>query len=190
MNLLRKLWDDEQGVILSMETVLLGTVGVLGLTTGLSFLASAVNAELQDLGSAIRGVDQSYSISGSRNCAGHTANSSYQQLAVQETLLDLRSPNCQPSISGDTATEDSTVEVDRDVSETETFTPDPAADDRKPKQKVKPPHSGVGSGQRRNDPPSRNRRRREMSRRPNEQRRNDHSGRSNHRRPDQELKDL
>ena len=101
MTLLQRFWRDEDGVILSMETVLLGTIGVLGLTTGLSFLAAAVNAELEDLGSAIRGVDQGYQIQGAKNCAGQTAGSSYQQMAVQETLLDLRTGVCQPSISGD-----------------------------------------------------------------------------------------
>ena len=101
MNLVRRFWSDEDGVILSMETVLLGTIGVLGLTTGLSFLASAVNAELEDLGSAIRGVDQSFAVEGGQNCAGSKAGSSYQQMSVQETLLDLRTGVCQPSISGD-----------------------------------------------------------------------------------------
>lgn len=116
MNLVQRFWSDEDGVILSMETVLLGTIGVLGLTTGLSFLASAVNAELEDLGSAIRGVDQSFAVQGTQNCAGSTAGSSYQQMSVQETLLDLRTGVCQPSISGDVGlAADDDIDTDIDI---------------------------------------------------------------------------
>ncbi|MCR9200093.1 MAG: hypothetical protein NXI04_15770 [Planctomycetaceae bacterium] len=116
MNLVQRFWSDEDGVILSMETVLLGTIGVLGLTTGLSFLASAVNAELEDLGSAIRGVDQSFAVEGGQNCAGSTAGSSYQQMSVQETLLDMRTGVCQPSISGDVGiAPDDDIDTDIDI---------------------------------------------------------------------------
>lgn len=34
MNLLKKLWDDEAGVILSAELVVVGTVAVLGVSVG------------------------------------------------------------------------------------------------------------------------------------------------------------
>ena len=54
MRIFRELWNDEAGVILSAEAVVLGTVGVVGLTAGLSTIASSVNSELQDLAFSIR----------------------------------------------------------------------------------------------------------------------------------------
>lgn len=59
-----KLWNDESGVILSAELVLIGTILVLGVIVGLVELQCSVVAELSDLGSAIGDLDQSYKTSG------------------------------------------------------------------------------------------------------------------------------
>ncbi len=53
----QRLWKDEAGVILSAEAVLVGTVAVIGLSTGLSVVATSVNEELKDVGFAIRSLD-------------------------------------------------------------------------------------------------------------------------------------
>ncbi len=47
------LWDDEDGVILSAELVLIGTILILGMIVGLVGLQTAVVAELSDLGNSI-----------------------------------------------------------------------------------------------------------------------------------------
>lgn len=62
--MLNKLWNDENGVILSAEIVLIGTILVIGMIVGLVELQCAVVAEMSDLGDAIGNLDQSYTISG------------------------------------------------------------------------------------------------------------------------------
>ena len=89
MNLLRNLWKDESGVILSAEAAVVGTVAVIGLSTGLSVVATSVNEELKDVGFAIRSLDQSYSIPGTQGCCASTAGSSFQQQDIGKSLADL-----------------------------------------------------------------------------------------------------
>jgi hypothetical protein len=62
--MLKKLWNDEVGVILSAELVLIATILVIGMIVGLVELQCAVVAELSDLGDAIGNLDQSYITSG------------------------------------------------------------------------------------------------------------------------------
>lgn len=59
--MLRKLWNDESGVIISAELVLVLTVAVLAMIVGLSEVAVAVNTELNDISNAIGALNQSYS---------------------------------------------------------------------------------------------------------------------------------
>ena len=89
MNLFTKLWRDEAGVLLSAEAVVVGTVAVVGLTTGLTVVAKSVNEELQDVAFAIRSLDQSYSIPAIEGCGARTAGSSFQQEPVKESLAEL-----------------------------------------------------------------------------------------------------
>ena len=89
MNLFTKLWRDEAGVLLSAEAVVVGTIAVVGLTTGLTVVAKSVNEELQDVAFAIRSLDQSYSIPAIEGCGAKTAGSSYQQEPVQKSLAEL-----------------------------------------------------------------------------------------------------
>ncbi len=58
------LWKDEDGVILSAELVLIGTILIVGMVVGLVELQSAVVAELSDLGDALGNLDQSYQVPG------------------------------------------------------------------------------------------------------------------------------
>lgn len=62
--MLKKLWNDECGIILSAEIVIIGTVLVIGMIVGLVELQCAVVAELSDIGDAIGNLDQSYHTSG------------------------------------------------------------------------------------------------------------------------------
>lgn len=89
MNLLAKLWRDETGVLLSAEAVVVGTIAVVGLTTGLTVVAKSVNEELQDVAFAIRSLDQSYSIPAIEGCGAKTAGSSFQQEPVEKSLAEL-----------------------------------------------------------------------------------------------------
>lgn len=55
--LLKKLIEDQNGIIISSEIVLVGTILVLGSIVGLASLSSAVNHELNDVAQAC---DQAY----------------------------------------------------------------------------------------------------------------------------------
>ena len=62
--MLKQLWNDNSGAILSAEIVLIGTILVIGMVVGLVELQCAVVGELSDLGDAIGDFDQSYRTSG------------------------------------------------------------------------------------------------------------------------------
>ena len=68
----KTLWNDEAGVILSAELVLISTILVLGMVAGLVELQCAVVAELSDLSSAFGNLDQSYQTSGFASYKGTT----------------------------------------------------------------------------------------------------------------------
>lgn len=83
LNLLKALRQDEYGVILSTEIVIIGSILVIGLITGLTCLQRSVNEELKDVAGAIGALDQSYAFSGHQKpglvgrCCAWTAGSSY-----------------------------------------------------------------------------------------------------------------
>jgi hypothetical protein len=90
MNLFTQLLRDESGFVLSAEMAILGTVGVIGATVGLSAVARAVNDELTDVAMAFRSLDQSYCFEGASGCGSYTAGSSYKQAPVEHSLKELR----------------------------------------------------------------------------------------------------
>ena len=62
--MIKTLWNDEAGVILSAELVLVGTILVVGMIVGLVELQCSVVDELNDLGEAIGSLNQSFAYSG------------------------------------------------------------------------------------------------------------------------------
>jgi hypothetical protein len=89
MNLWKQLWRDESGVILTAETVMVGSIAVLGGLVGLNAVASSVNGEMVEMASAIRSLDQSYAFTGQSSCRAWTAGSYYVQPKVEESLREL-----------------------------------------------------------------------------------------------------
>lgn len=69
MNLMRQLWQDEAGVIVSTEIILVLMILVFGLIAGMVSLRDAVTQELGDTGVMVNKLDQSYSFSGNQNTA-------------------------------------------------------------------------------------------------------------------------
>lgn len=69
--MLKSLWIDECGVILSSEIVLIGTILVLGMIVGLVELQCTIIGELSDLSSAFGNLDQSYQTSGFASHKGY-----------------------------------------------------------------------------------------------------------------------
>lgn len=91
LNLLKALRKDEHGVILSTEIVIVGSLLVIGMITGLTCLQKSVNGELRDVASAIGALDQSYSYASHRKtcgwsgqCCAWTAGSSYVNCEQQQ----------------------------------------------------------------------------------------------------------
>ena len=68
--MLRKLWNDECGAVISAELVLVLTILVIGVIVGLSEVAVAVNTELNDISNAIGSLDQSFAFTGFRADGG------------------------------------------------------------------------------------------------------------------------
>jgi hypothetical protein len=64
MTLARALWNDETGVVIAAELVLVLTVVVLGIIVGLSEVAVAINTELNDLSNAFGALNQSFGFGG------------------------------------------------------------------------------------------------------------------------------
>ncbi len=62
--MLKQLWNDELGVIISAELVLVLTICVLSMVVGMHAIAKAVTFELGDLASAFGAIEQSYEFNG------------------------------------------------------------------------------------------------------------------------------
>jgi len=70
-----KLWKDEAGFVISVELIFIATILVLGLIVGWSNLEEAVKVELTELGNAVMGLSQAYTISGQSGCKAATQGS-------------------------------------------------------------------------------------------------------------------
>ena len=77
MNLLRQMWRDEHGFVISSELVLVATILVIGMITGLTSVRDQVVQELADVAGAIAVVNQSYSYNGVTAHTASTAGSSF-----------------------------------------------------------------------------------------------------------------
>ena len=67
-HMLQKFYNDECGLIISAELVLILTICVLGIIVGLSSVVVAVNEELLDTAHAIGSLNQSFGFSGFIGC--------------------------------------------------------------------------------------------------------------------------
>ena len=75
--ILAQLLNDEAGFIVSAELVLVATIGVLSMVVGLSEVAFNINQELEDVGSAIGAINQTYQYNGSRGHKGQAEGSAF-----------------------------------------------------------------------------------------------------------------
>ena len=76
-NIFTALLNDEAGFIVSAELVLIATIGVLSLVVGLSEVAFNINQELEDVGSAIGSINQSYQYNGVAGSKGQSSGSAF-----------------------------------------------------------------------------------------------------------------
>lgn len=83
--MLRQLLNDESGVIISAELVLVLTIAVLAMVVGLAEVAVAVNTELNDVSNAIGALNQSYAFSG---FSGFGVNGKVKSFFAGTTFID------------------------------------------------------------------------------------------------------
>ncbi len=81
MNILTALKNDENGFIVSAELVLVGTILVLGMIVGLTELSYGVNEELEDVGSAIGSINQTYYFTLASGHKGEVVGSTFLDFA-------------------------------------------------------------------------------------------------------------
>lgn len=94
--MLKKLWNDELGVIISAELVLVLTIAVLALIVGLHEMAVAINTELNDLSNAFGALRQSYAIGGFRSVDGPKTKALYGGTTWEDAVDD-----CDTNLSCD-----------------------------------------------------------------------------------------
>ena len=70
MQSLKKLWNDEAGLVLSAELMFVTSIAAIGMIVGLSAARDGVSSELADVGGAINEYNQSYVIA---SIVGHGA---------------------------------------------------------------------------------------------------------------------
>jgi len=95
-NLLRRLWKDDCGALISIEYLFVATILVIGIIVGLDNLRNAVNAELTELGNAILALSQGYAFSGVSGCTSNTDGSQAIDTPATETLTHI--PPAIPSV--------------------------------------------------------------------------------------------
>lgn len=76
--LAKNLWNDDAGFIISMELILIATIAVIGLITGLTAVRDAVVAELSDVAGSVQDLNQSYAFTGVTGHSGDTAGSGFE----------------------------------------------------------------------------------------------------------------
>lgn len=81
LQLLSHLNADEAGFIVSSELVLVATIVVIGLIVGLSEVANGVNQELEDVGSAVGHINQTFLVNGTVGHRGWVSGSSFHDQA-------------------------------------------------------------------------------------------------------------
>jgi len=97
MNLMKDLLSDEAGFVVSSELVLIATILVIGVITGLGTLRSGVIQELADVSAAIGAVSQTYQFNGvtahtaATNGSAYVDNNDFCELATQTAAT---APSC------------------------------------------------------------------------------------------------
>ncbi len=79
----QRFWNDDAALTVCSEAVLVGTVAVLAVTTGLSIAVDAFEDEALDYASALRGLNQGYHVDGYQVPGAYTEPSGFVQTPEQ-----------------------------------------------------------------------------------------------------------
>lgn len=77
MSLIKRLWRDDAGFVVSMELVMVATIAVLGLVVGMTAIRDATISELSDVAGAFQDLNQSYVWRGVQGHSAATSGSDY-----------------------------------------------------------------------------------------------------------------
>jgi hypothetical protein len=88
-NALKKFWNNEAGFVVTVEMILVATVLVIGLVSGLTLLRDAILGELSDTAASFGNVNQTMAIAGMTYTDGASlsgsASSLYQDATEAQT---------------------------------------------------------------------------------------------------------
>ena len=73
----QKLWNDDAGFIVSIELILIATIAIIGLITGMTAVRDAVVSEMSDVAGAVQDLNQCYSFNGVTGHSASTCGSDY-----------------------------------------------------------------------------------------------------------------
>lgn len=101
--MMKKLWNDDAGFIISVEWLLVFTIVLLGLIIGLTNVRDAIDVELSEAANAILALNQSYSFYGLNNangtgCTAFVAGSAANDPTMGHTVVNCVDPTSQTSI--------------------------------------------------------------------------------------------
>ena len=102
--MMKNFWNDEAGVIISAELVLVLTIAVLAMVVGLSEVTVAINTELNDISNAFGAINQSYCYTGFRSSCNGKQKSCFAGSSFTDTVDD-----CDTNSSCDLVTGHSTA---------------------------------------------------------------------------------
>jgi hypothetical protein len=74
-NLLRRLWQDDDGSVIATEYLILGAIVALGSVSGLAAMRDATVSEMEEHANAVRAVRQTYQYSGQQSPLASRAGS-------------------------------------------------------------------------------------------------------------------
>jgi uncharacterized membrane protein len=104
MSVLRRLWNDQDGFVITTELLLIVTILVIGLIVGMVVVRDAVIQELGDVAAAIGALDQSYQYNGTTSaCATQGALTSGGQFVDATDVCDAPADNSTNGVRIDLA---------------------------------------------------------------------------------------
>jgi Flp pilus assembly pilin Flp len=91
--LLKKLWNDDQGALIATEWLFIATIMVIGLVIGFVYVRNAVTSKLSEFAQAIMFINVSYrypGLAGKFPTAGGAALATVAGANVVDTIIPLR----------------------------------------------------------------------------------------------------
>jgi len=74
-NLVYRLWDDDQGQLITIEFLFFAVILIIGIIPGLVILREAIKIELTELANAILALNPGFVISGNSGCCAEVSGS-------------------------------------------------------------------------------------------------------------------